>query len=360
MSFSKVVDEDVRSIVGELKRDLTALSGTTVLVTGAAGFLMGYLVDVLMAWNALGAGVPCRVLALDNFKTGAPARLAHHQGAAQIRFLTHDISQPLELDEPVHWMVHGASIASPTVYRQFPLETLDANVGGTRLLLELARTNPTLGVVIMSTSEIYGDPDPAFIPTPEDYRGFVSCTGPRACYDEGKRVAETYAMTYFRMFGVPVKLVRPFNVYGPGLRLDDRRVLPDFMTQVLDDLPIVLLSDGRPTRAFCYIADAISLLLRIMLADAPGEAFNVGSDEREISMFDLARLTSRIGAAVVGRPAIGVEAQQSPDRDYLVDNPQRRLADLAKARRWFPTWSPKVPLEDGLARTFQHHLEKAG
>jgi UDP-glucuronate decarboxylase len=358
MPYSHVVEEDVQGLVRDLGAELVRFAGTTILITGAAGFLMSYLVEVLMAWNAEGGHAPCRVLALDNFKTGLPERLAHFDGAPHLQVIAHDISKPLALDEPVHFIVHGASIASPTVYRQFPLETLDANVGGTRLLLELARANPLRGFVVMSTSEIYGDPDPAFIPTPEDYRGFVSCTGPRACYDEGKRLAETLAMTYFRLFETPVKIIRPFNVYGPGLRLDDQRVLPDFMTQVLKDEPIVLLSDGSPTRAFCYIADAAALMVRILLDGAPGEAFNLGNDEREISMLDLARLTATVGGEALGRPAIGVRAETSADRDYLVDNPQRRLADLAKSRGAFPDWSPKTSLEQGLARTFRHHIEK--
>jgi dTDP-glucose 4,6-dehydratase/UDP-glucuronate decarboxylase len=165
-------------------------------------------------------------------------------------------------------------------------------------------------------------------------------------------------MTYFRLFGTPIKLVRPFNVYGPGLRLDDQRVLPDFMTQVLKAEPIALLSDGSPTRAFCYISDATALIVRILVAGAPGEAFNVGSDEREISMLDLARETAKAGAMALGRAPIGVEARVSADGDYLIDNPQRRLADLTKARKTFPDWSPKITLEAGLARTFRHHIEK--
>ena len=140
---------------------------------------------------------------------------------------------------------------------------------------------------------------------------------------------------------------------------DDQRVLPDFMTQVLKNEPIVMLSDGSPTRAFCYIADAASLMIRVLLAGTPGEAFNVGSDEREISMRDLAQLTAKVGGDVLGRAPIGVEAATSDDGDYLVDNPQRRLADLGKARRHFPDWSTRVSLESGLARTFRHHVQRA-
>ena len=171
MPFSPIVHEDVEALVDELGAALSPLGGTTILITGAAGFLMSYLVDVVMAWNTGSGRPPCRVLALDNFKTGLPERLAHHEGDAAMRLIAHDISKPLTLDEPVHWIVHGASIASPMVYRQFPLETLDADVGGTHASCWISRgTIRFNGFVVMSTSEIYGDPDPASIPTPEDYR----------------------------------------------------------------------------------------------------------------------------------------------------------------------------------------------
>jgi dTDP-glucose 4,6-dehydratase/UDP-glucuronate decarboxylase len=357
MPFSRVVAEDVELLLHDLRDVLPRFAGTTLLVTGASGFLMSYIVDVVMAWNET-ADRPCHVLALDNLSTGLPDRLAHHDGSPHLRFIKHDIAQPLELDEPVHWIVHGASIASPTVYRQFPLETIDANVSGTRHMLDLAEKQGVRGIIVMSTSEIYGDPEPAMIPTPEDYRGNVSCTGPRACYDEGKRMAETLAMTYFRLHGTPVKLIRPFNVYGPGLRLDDKRVLPDFMTQVLNDRPIVMLSNGGPTRAFCYISDAIALMIRVLASDISGEPFNTGNDEREISMADLAGTVAKVGAQVLDRTPVEVEFKVSRDEDYLVDNPERRLADLSKARGQFPDWNPRVTLEEGLERTFRHHLEK--
>ncbi|NJM29155.1 MAG: NAD-dependent epimerase/dehydratase family protein [Rhizobiales bacterium] len=201
--YSKVVSNDVAALLGDLREVLPRFSGTTVLVTGASGFLMSYIVETLLAWNESGAGSACRVIALDNFKTGVPDRLAHLEDMPNLSLVKHDISQPLDPGEPVHWIVHGASIASPIVYRQFPLETIDANVNGTRHLLELARAQNVRGMIIMSTSEIYGDPQPEFIPTPEDYRGYVSCTGPRACYDESKRMAETLGMTYHAFSGRP-------------------------------------------------------------------------------------------------------------------------------------------------------------
>ena len=358
MPFSSIVAQDIDELVADLSTVLPRFAGKTVLITGAGGFLMSYIVDVLARWSEGRARDGVRILALDNFKTGLPERLAHLSGAPSFRLITHDIAQPVELDEPVHFIVHGASIASPTVYRQFPLETIDANVGGTRFLLDFARRHAVEGMLVMSTSEIYGDPDPAFIPTPEEYRGYVSCTGPRACYDESKRMAETLAVTFHRQHGTPVNLIRPFNVYGPGLRLDDKRVLPDFMTQVLADRPIEMLSDGRPTRAFCYVTDAIALMMRVLASRISGEPFNTGSDEQEISMGDLARIVAQAGAEVLGRPPVDVRLQVSDDVDYLTGNPQRRCADLRKSRAAFPDWKIRVPLASGLSRTFQHHVER--
>src|SRR5207244_1227479 len=150
-----------------------------------------------------------------------------------VAFVDADVSQRLQLDTPVDWIIHGASVASPTFYRRYPLETIDANVGGTRQMLELARDPRVRGMLYLSTSEVYGDPGPASIPTPEEYHGNVSCTGPRACYDESKRLAETLCQTYASLYGVAVKVVRPFNVYGPGQRLDDGRIIPDLIRSAL-------------------------------------------------------------------------------------------------------------------------------
>lgn len=358
-AYSRVVQADLDRMLASLGGVLPAFAGTTLLVTGAGGFLMSYIAELFLAWNLRDAGPPCRVIALDNFKTGVPERLAHLEGRENFRILRRDVCEPLEIDEQVDWIVHGASIASPTVYRKFPLETISANVLGTQRILELARRNEARGVVVMSTSEIYGDPDPGAIPTPEDYRGLVSCTGPRACYDESKRLAETLAVTYHRLFGTPIKIIRPFNVYGPGLRLDDRRVLPDFMGCVLRNEPIELLSDGAPTRSFCYVSDAIDLLIRVLAADFVGDAVNVGNDEVEISMLDLAHVVARAGAEVLDRPRIEVHQRRSDDADYLVDNPQRRCPDLTRARGLFGGWSPQVRLEEGVARLFHHYVEKS-
>jgi dTDP-glucose 4,6-dehydratase/UDP-glucuronate decarboxylase len=290
------------------------------------------------------------LISVDNLRSGIATRVAHLEDRPEFRFLHHDISEPLTLDEPVDWIIHGAGIASPTFYRKYPLETIDVNVTGTRRMLELARSPKVRSILCISTSEIYGDPEPAFIPTPENYRGSVSCTGPRACYDESKRLAESLCVIYHNLYATPVKVIRPFNVYGPGQRLDDRRVVPDMISAALERRPLVLYSDGRATRSFCYASDAIRAMLLILLSNADGEAFNVGNDEREISMADFAGELSRIA----GPPSLEVVHHTSTDPQYLTDNPQRRCPDLTKLRGRLH-WQPKVGLTEGLRRTLRSY-----
>ncbi len=355
MRAGKTIFEDCAAIATELDTRLDALNGCTVLVTGANGFLMSYLIDALVAWMDAGDGRTLKVIAVDNLLTGAPDRLEHLEDRPEIRLVNHDITQPMQLDEDVHFIVHGASVASPMFYRQYPLETIDANVGGARHMLDLARSNPVRGMLMMSTSEIYGDPQPEFIPTPETYRGLVSCTGPRACYDESKRLTETLSVVYHQEHDVPVVMIRPFNVFGPGFRLDDKRVLPDFFTSVLAGDPIVLLSDGSPTRTFCYASDATRAMLLLLANPQGGEPFNVGSDTGEISMVDLAREVALAGQQVLGGEPVSVTAGKSDDPQYLTDNPNRRCPDLTKLRGI--GWSPKVSLREGLVRTLESYRD---
>ncbi|MEQ9638582.1 MAG: NAD-dependent epimerase/dehydratase family protein [Alphaproteobacteria bacterium] len=349
--ISRIIQQDARAVAEAMAPQLAKAAGDTVIVTGAGGFLGSFLVDCLVAWNDLGAGEPMTVIAVDNMLTGLPERLAHLANRPDVELLKHDITAAWTHAGGADWIVHGASIASPPFYRQYPLETIDANVGGTRRMLDLAVDRHAKGVLVMSTSEIYGDPTPDMIPTPEDYRGNVSCTGPRACYDESKRLAETLAVTYHQLYDVPAKIIRPFNVFGPGQRIDDKRVIPDLMTAALARQPIVLFSDGRATRSFCYVADAVRGMLTVLLADVAGEAFNVGNDEQEISMLDLAKLMARIASD----PPLSVTHQVSDDADYLTDNPQRRCPVLDKLRGL--GWEPQVPLEEALSRTLASYAE---
>ncbi len=349
--FGPRIGADVDEIIRRLGGRLEKLSGTTLLVTGASGFLCSYFVETIAGLNESGLRPRCRVLAVDNLKVGPPDRLAHLAGREDVRFIRHDVTRPLDAGA-VDWVIHGASIASPVFYRRFPLETIAANVNGTWQLLESGRRWPLRGMLYLSTSEIYGDPDPAFIPTPEEYRGQVSCTGPRASYDESKRLAETLCMTYHRLHETPVKVVRPFNVYGPGQRLDDGRIIPDLVGAAIRRDRLVIHSDGLATRSFCYVTDAVTAMWHVLLSGDGGEIFNVGNDQEEVEIRELAERVRQ----VAGPPLLEIEYRASEDAHYLTDNPRRRCPDLAKLRRRFP-WVPEVDLKQGLGRTLSAYLE---
>ncbi len=339
----KILREDAALAANALGAAADAMEGSTVLVSGGAGFLGAAMVDMLVHLNANRWKRPAKVLVVDNFVTGLPARLQSLASDPNVRILNADISRDVEISEPFNYAIHAAGIASPIIYRAKPLQTADVNVWGLRRMLELARAQADLrGFLFFSTSEIYGDPDPEHIPTREDYRGFVSCTGPRACYDESKRFGETLAVVYHQEFGFPIRCVRPFNVYGAGQRIDDGRIIPDLMKAAAHNEPLVLLSDGRATRSFCYIADATAGFYRAMLVGHPGEAYNIGN-EHEVSIREVADLVSRIS----GTP---VTFEKSIDPHYLTDNPQRRCPDLTKSRSHLD-YAPFTSLEDGIRRT---------
>lgn len=350
ISLPPVIFNDIREIADRIKKDLRVLEGKTIVISGAAGFLPSYFVHTLVFANTYLLKKSIKVICVDNFRTGTSDRLLPWKGRSDIKFIARDITKPLNIKEKVDFIIHGASIASPVWYRKFPLETIDVNVGGTRNLLELARRNNSEGFLHLSSSEVYGDPPEKFIPTTEDYWGNVSPTGPRACYDESKRLGETLCMIYFRNFGVPIKIVRPFNVYGPGLRLDDGRVIPDFVKNALRKKPIIILSDGRATRSFCYISDFITANLLLLIHPSKGEAFNIGNDE-EISISRLAQKVNQISGSKAG-----VKFAVSKEKAYLTDNPQRRLPNLAKIKKTIK-WSPEISLSEGLKRTLKFYQE---
>lgn len=346
------LQEEFQEIAERVGERLRALEGATLLVAGGGGFLPSFILDALAFANESLFSRPCHLICVDNFSTSPPERIGHLEGKPWFRLMTHDVTVPLKIEPStnVGYVVHGASIPSPPAYRRRPLETMDVNFQGTRNLLEFARQQEVKSFLYLSSSEIYGDPSEENIPTPENYHGNVSCTGPRACYDESKRLAETMCMVYFRSFGLQVKIVRPFNVYGPRLWLDDGRVISDFIRDGLNGNPITLMSDGRATRSFCYITDAVSAILLLLLTEHDGEAFNVGNSE-EVT---IASVAEEINKMFGGKP--GLRFARSEDADYLSDNPRRRCPDLSKIRRSIP-WEPRVCLAEGLRRTVRWYLE---
>lgn len=360
---SEVVDDDLGRIVERLEDELDAMAGGRVLLTGGAGFLGYYLVQSVLRWNGrVGDRRRIRLTVADNFSRGLPGWLDDRRGEPALRVLEHDVTRPLPDDVGAfEWVLHAASIASPSVYRRRPIATMDANVGGLRRLLDRCRRQqddgtPVRGFLFFSSSEVYGDPDPEHIPTREDYWGRVSFTGPRACYDESKRFGETLCVNFARVHDLPVTAVRPFNNYGPGLALDDRRVIPDFARDVLADRDVVLLSDGSPTRTFCYAADAVVGYYRALVRGTAGRAYNIGADAPEVSMLELAERTARLGGDLFGYEG-DVTREQSDDPDYLTDNPDRRCPDISRAREELG-YEPEMGLEEGLRRSLLWYADR--
>ncbi|MGH8883702.1 MAG: NAD-dependent epimerase/dehydratase family protein [Egibacteraceae bacterium] len=352
---AKVRDDDLAAMLSDLERELQHLSGKQLLITGGAGFLGYYLVQVPLAWNeAHPDDPPIRVTVFDNYFRGAPPWLDELRHRSDIALVAHDVCEPLpDETEEFEYIVHAAGIASPPYYRAHPIETMDANVNGLRALLDYARQRleagrPVGGFLFFSSSEIYGDPVPDAIPTPETYRGSVSCTGPRACYDESKRYGETLCVNFARRHGVPVTMVRPFNDYGPGMRITDGRVTADLCRDALAGRDLVLLSDGSPTRTFSYVSNSVTGYYLALVRGRPGEPYNIGADGPEISMLELAERTAELAMDLFGH-RVAVVHRESPDRDYLVDNPNRRCPDITKARQELG-YRPKVALDEGLRR----------
>jgi nucleoside-diphosphate-sugar epimerase len=283
---------------------------------------------------------------------GVPGWLTRIEGDPHLTLVRHDITHPLPKDMgDFQFIIHAASIASPTFYRRDPIATMDANVNGLRFLLDFARAQADRGrslegFLFLSSSEIYGDPTPEHIPTPETYRGYVSCTGPRACYDESKRYCETLCENFTQQYGLPITVARPFNNYGPGLKITDHRVLPDFARDVLAGRDIVMRSDGSPRRTFCYVADAVIGYYKVLVGGRPGEAYNVGVERPEISMAELAEKVVSLGRELFGYTGTVVKRV---DAEYLVDNPDRRCPDIAKARQQLG-FDPTVLVDEGLRR----------
>jgi dTDP-glucose 4,6-dehydratase len=299
----------------------------TSVVTGGAGFLGSHLCDALVSRGH-------RVLCIDNLETGSLANI-EHLGGDEFVFLHHDVIDPIRIDEPVDFVYHFAALASPIDYLRLPLHSLKAGSYGTHHALGLAKWKRAR-FLLASTSEVYGDPQ--VHPQPETYWGHVNPIGPRGVYDEAKRYAEALTMAYHRQQGVDTAIVRIFNTYGPRMRSNDGRAIPNFLRQALEEKPLTVYGDGSQTRSFCYVDDLIGGV--ILLAES-GEHLPVNlGNPGEFTLLELAELVLRLSGA---SSKIVFEA-------LPVDDPQVRQPDITRARQQLG-WEPEVELEGGLRRT---------
>ena len=336
-----LLSSDIDQIVERIVPEAQAFAGRTVLLTGGRGFLGRYFMEVFAALNDRILDDPVQLVAMDNLITaGKEGRQIPEY--PNVEFVEHDVIRPFKWDRSLDYVIHAAGIASPYYYRAYPLETLEVAITGTRRMLELAEAH-NARFVFFSSSEIYGDPDPNHVPMKESYRGNVSCQGPRACYDESKRLGETLCYIFQGSYGTHTNTIRPFNVFGPGMQETDYRVLPNFASRIKGGLPLHVYGSGNQTRTFCYITDAIVGFLLVILNGVPGEAYNIGNPNPEISMVDLVGRIAKVSSREVAHQIVNY-----PD-SYPADEPNRRAPDIRKARLQLK-YEPIVALDDGLKR----------
>ncbi len=353
MRDTDIIKKDLNFICDSLQLEFEKISGKNILITGGAGFLGYYLVQSIINWNNNQKPYKkIKLTVIDNFIRGVPQWIKNISISDEFNLVSHDIRKLLPKNLPLFsYIIHAASIASPIYYRKYPIETMDANINGLRHLLDYSQINKKNieGFLYFSTSEIYGDPDKENIPTTEDYRGNVSCVGPRACYDESKRFGETLCVNFSSQYGIPIGIARPFNNYGPGLKINDGRVISDFAKCVMNNEDIVLYSDGKPTRTFCYIADAIIGYFKILTLSEPGDIFNIGIEKPEISINELANLIVNKSKKLFNYDGTLI-TKSSLDKDYLTDNPNRRCPSIEKARKQIG-FNPTIDITDGIERS---------
>ncbi|HLJ92568.1 MAG TPA: UDP-glucuronic acid decarboxylase family protein [Gemmataceae bacterium] len=305
------------------------------VITGGAGFLGSHLCDRFLNEGS-------EVICIDNFITGSPVNVEHLRGNPKFMLLRHDISHPLEIDGPVDNVLHFASPASPVDYLRHPIPTLKVGSLGTHNALGLAKLKKAR-LLLASTSEVYGDPQQH--PQREDYWGHVNPIGVRGVYDEAKRFAEAMTMAYHRYHGVQTHIVRIFNTYGERMRLDDGRVLPNLMGQALRGEPLTVYGDGSQTRSFCYVADLVEGIYRLLAIDF-AEPVNLGNPH-EVSILDFAK------------EILSLTGSRSPldFKPLPQDDPKVRRPDIERARRLLG-WEPKVDRHEGLSRTLEYFRQK--
>ena len=299
------------------------------LISGGAGFLGSYLCERLLQE---GHDVVC----VDNFLTGHERNLATLHENRRFRFIRHDVTEDLHVAGNLDFVLHFASPASPADYAKFGIKTLKINAIGAHKMLGIAKAKSAT-FLLASTSEVYGDPQ--VNPQPETYWGHVNPVGPRSVYDEGKRFAEALAMAYHHEHGMVVKIARIFNTYGPRMRLDDGRAIPNFLGAILRGEPLTVFGDGKQTRSYCYVDDMIEGIWRFMNSPQQGP-MNLGNPE-ERSVNELAEISQK----VTGR-RVGIVHRPLPE-----DDPHVRCPDITLARTVLG-WEPKVPLEEGLRRSY--------
>jgi len=342
-----IVEEDLKRITS-VALPWERFSGKTVLITGASGFVPAYMLETLLYLNDMSnAGI--RIIAMVRNREKAMRRFSHLDGRKDLSLHIQDVRDAYSGLEPVDYVIHAASQASPKFFGVDPVGTFEANVLGTQHMLELAHKSKSLGFLFFSSGEVYGQPADTSVKVKEDDYGYLDPLNVRSCYSEGKRAGETLCACWHAQYGVPAKIVRLSHTYGPGMELNDGRVFADFVANIVEGRDIVLKSDGSARRPFCYLADATEAYFRVLLLGAAGEAYNVGSGA-QCSVLELAETLCRL----FPEQGCKVVRQSREAGDTYVPSPiQGFELDLSKVRAL--GWQATTSIEDGFRRTVESY-----
>jgi nucleoside-diphosphate-sugar epimerase len=349
MQTNKIICEDIQEIVNSY-HGWQVFDGKTVLVTGANGFLPAYMVETLLYLAQTQLCPNMKVLALVRNRERAEKRFVSWMKDGHLQFIVQDVCSPLTLSEPVHFIIHAASQASPKYFGTDPVGTLKANVEGTINLCELACNNPVESFLYFSSGEVYGQPHASKDCIYENDYGYLDPINVRSCYAESKRMGETICVSYLHQYNVPVKIVRPAHTYGPGMDLNDGRVFADFVCNIVENRDIVMKSDGSASRAFCYLKDATMAFFKVLIEGQNGEAYNVANPSETITIIGLAeklvKLFPEKELKVISQPIVS-------STEYLKSAVIQMQPDISKIK--LLGWSPNITIEEGFFRTIKSY-----
>jgi nucleoside-diphosphate-sugar epimerase len=344
----KILEEDLE-VIASANLPWEEFKNSTILISGANGFLPAYMVETLLYLNTV-IDLNIKIIGLVRNKEKALVRFSQHKERKDLTFIVQDVCEPIDCVDKIDYIVHAASQASPKFYGTDPVGTLSANTIGTHNILQFARNNDIKSFLYFSSSEVYGQVDDSQIPTKENQYGYLDPTNLRSCYAESKRMGETICVSWLHQYSVPTKIVRPFHTYGPGLSLDDGRVFADFIANILHDKDIVMKSDGSALRPFCYLADAVQGFFTVLLKGENGQAYNIGNPQCEVSILDLATQLVNL----FPEKGLTIVRKDIRNQGYIKSIVSRNSPDISKIKEL--GWQPSTSIEDGFRRTIESFL----
>ena len=345
--MNKIIEEDLNFIISQ-NQDWERFRNKNIFISGATGFLPAYLIQTLLFLNDK-SDLNLKVTGLARNESKAKEKYASYLKRKDFSLIIQDVCEPVIYNEKVDFIVHAASQASPKFYGTDPVGTLNANVLGTNNLLHLAKKNNAESFLFFSTSEVYGAITEQQIPTKENEYGYLDPVNVRSCYGESKRLGETMCVSWLHQYNVPVKIVRPFHTYGPGMDLNDGRVYADFISDIVHNRNIEMKSDGKAERAFCYISDATAAFFLLLLNGKNGEAYNAGNPGQEISIISLAEKLVKM----FPEKKLKVIAKKQTDDSYLRSAVSRNSPDITKISQL--GWNPVTSIEEGFRKTIMSY-----